>query len=98
MGKVALLPCDPNSRGKYLDNRELPHNYMADFTLMGFVVDRYHEAIAVLAGSKYRLDEQEGGTDIAITSPLDLLEIKAILTANNISCDFSDIADTIYQA
>ena len=98
MGKVALLPCDTNSRGKYLANRELPNNYMADFTLMGFVVDRYQEAITVLTKSRYRLDEQEGGTDIAISTPLDLLEIKEILTANNISCDFSDIADTIYQA
>jgi hypothetical protein len=40
MGKIALLPCDINSRGKYLSNRDLPQNYMADFTLMGFVVDR----------------------------------------------------------
>lgn len=98
MGKVALLPCDTNSRGKYLDSRELPNNYMADFTLMGFVVDRYQEALTVLTKSRYQLDEQEGGTDISIRTPLDLLEIKALLTANNISCDFSDIADTIYQA
>ena len=98
MGKIAILPCDINSRGKYLGNRELPNNYMGDFTLMGFVVDRYQEALTLLTKFSYRLDEQEGGTDICIDSPLDLQEIKALLTANNIRCDFSDIADTLYQA
>ena len=98
MCKIALLPCDINSRGKYLGNRELPNNYMGDFTLMGFVVDRYQKALTLLAKSNYRLDEQEGGTDISIDTPLDLQEIKALLTANNIRCDFSDIADTLYQA
>ena len=98
MGKVALLPCDIYSRGKYLNNSVLPNNYMADFTLMGFVVEHYQEALTLLAKSRYHLDEKEGGTDISIDSPLDLLEIKALLAANNISCDLSDVADTIYQA
>lgn len=98
MGVIALLPCDINSRGRYLGNKQLPNNYMADFTLMGFVVDRYQEAIALLSSAGYRLDEQEGGTDISIDTPRHLPEIKALLTANNIRCDFSDIADTIYQA
>jgi hypothetical protein len=98
MGKIALLPCDMNIRGKYLGNRELPDNYMGDFTLMGFVVDRYQDALALLAHSSFRLDEQQGGADICINTPQDIQEIKAILTANDIRCDFSDIADTIYQA
>ncbi len=98
MGKIALLPCDINIRGKYLGNKELPDNYMGDFTLMGFVVDRYQEALTLLTNSRYRLDEQQGGADICINSPKDIQEIKTLLTANNIRCDFSDIADTIYQA
>ena len=98
MGKIALLPCDMNSRGKYLCNRKLPKNYMGDFTLMGFVVDRYQEALTLLTKSNYRLNEQKGGVDIYIDTPQDLQDIKALLTANNISCDFSDIADTLYQA
>ena len=98
MGKIALLPSDINSRGKYLCNRELPNNYMGDFTLMGFVVDRYQEALTLLTKSNYRLNEQKGGVDICIDTPQDLQEIKALLTANNIRCDFSDIADTLYQA
>lgn len=98
MGKIALLPCDINNRGKYLGNRELPNNYMGDFTLMGFVVDRYQDALTLLTSAGYRLEEQEGGTDICIDNPMHLREISALLTENKISCDFSDIADTIYQA
>ena len=98
MGKIALLPCDIKSRGIYLGNKELPKNYMGDFTLMGFVVDSYREALTLLISAGYQLDEQEGGTDICIDTPLCLTEIKALLTANNIRCNFSDIADTFYQA
>lgn len=98
MGTIALLPCDIKSRAKYLGNRELPSNYMGDFSLMGFVVDRYQDACSLLATAGYRLDEQEGGTDIRIDDPLHLPKIKALLTANNIRCNWSDIADTLYQA
>ena len=98
MAKIALLPCDVESRGIYLGNRELPDNYMGDFTLMGFVVDRYHEAFKLLTSAGYRLDEQQGGADIYVDTPLQLPEILNLLAANNIHCDFSDIADTLYQA
>lgn len=98
MGTIALLPCDIKSRGTYLSNRDLPSNYMSDFTLMGFVVDRYHEALSLLISAGYRLEELEGGTNVSIDNPLHLTEIQTLLTANNIRCDFSDIADTLYQA
>ena len=98
MGKIALLPCDIKSRGIYLGNKELPQNYMGEFSLMGFVVDSYQEAITLLTSAGYQLDEQQGGTDISIDTPQQLPKIKAFLAANNIRCEFSDIADTFYQA
>ena len=98
MGKIALLPCDSCSRAKYLGNKALPDNYMADFTLMGFIVGQYRRALALLTSAGYRVDEQETGADICIDNPHTLQEIKALLTANHISCDLSDIADTLYQA
>ena len=98
MGKIALLPSDCRSRGIYLGNKKLPDNYMADFTLMDFVVDRYQEALTLLTLEGYQLEEQIGGSDICIDDAKRLQEIKTLLTANNIRCDFSDIADTFYQA
>lgn len=98
MGTIALVPCDCHSRAKYLGNRELPDNYMADFTLLGFVVGQYQQAVALLTAAGYRVEVQEGGADIRINTPSMLQEIKTLLTANHISCDLSDIADTLYQA
>lgn len=98
MGILALVPCDIHSREKYIGYRKLPTNYMADFTLMGFVVDRYQEARTLLISAGYSVDEKAGGSDIRINSPRHLMEIKSILTAHNIQCDFSDVADTLYQA
>lgn len=98
MTKIALLPADSMSRGQYLCNRELPVNYMGDFTLMGFVVDRYQDAFILLAAAGFRLDKLEGGADICIDNPQCLPEIANLLAASDIRCDFSDIADTLYQA
>jgi len=98
MGKIALLPSDTHSRGKYLERRKLPDNYMGDFSLMGFIVDRYQEALTLLRNFKYQLDVHKGGTDIYIDTPQDLQNIKTLLIANNIRCDFSDIADSLYQS
>ena len=98
MGKIALLPCDINSRGESLDNMVLPSKYMEDYSLMGFIVDRYQEALTLLTNNSYQLVEQKGGADIYIDTLLDLQKIKSLLRANNIRCDFSDIADSIYQA
>jgi hypothetical protein len=98
MGTIALLPCDVNSKAKYLASRTLPPNYMEDFSLMGFVVDRYNEALNLLILHSYQLEKQKGGVDIYIHTAEDLQKIRSLLNANNISCDFSDIADSIYQA
>lgn len=98
MFTVALLPYDTVSRGAYLCNRDLPANYMGDFTLMGFLVDHYQAALALLTSSGYRVAEQQAGADIFIDAPRRLPEITAFLAAHNIRCDLADIADTLYQA
>lgn len=98
MGKIALLPCDIQSKGKYLEKRKLPDNYMEDFSLMGFVVDRYQEALSILTNYSYQLDVHKAGTEIHINTPQDLQKIEKLLKANNVRCDFSDIADSLYQA
>ncbi len=59
MAIIALLPGDTKSREIYLGNKELPQNYMGDFTLMGFVVDSYQEALTLLTSAGYQLDELE---------------------------------------
>ncbi len=98
MFTLALLPSDFESRGIYLCSRQLPANYMGDFSLMGFVVDNYPDALKLLISSGYQVDELDGGADISIDTPESIPEIAAFLAANHIRSDLTDIADTIYQA
>lgn len=98
MGTIALVPCDCRSRALYLDSRILPDNYMADFTLPGLVVDQYRQSVTLLQSAGYTVEEQQGGADICIDTPAALQRIHVLLRANHISCDFADIADTLYQA
>ena len=98
MAMIPLLPADIKIRERYLNSCPLPVDYMGDFSLMGFVVDRYEEARALLLAEGIRLSRQQYGTLIIIEGPAKILEISRLLSLNNIYCTFSDIADTLYQA
>jgi hypothetical protein len=82
----------------YLDNLDLPDNYMGDFSVMGFVVDQYDSAAALLASQGYQLKHVKGGAEIPIHAAGQLLNIRSILTKEKIACEYADIADTLYQA
>jgi len=97
MVKIALLPEDINSRASYLSGR-LPRRYMEDFSLAGLVVDRYEEACSLLSDRGYKLREEAGGLEISLVTCQQLPALMSILTAHQIHCELSDIADTIYQA
>lgn len=98
MSTIAVCSEDMGSRAVYLQGKKLPVNYMEDFSLMGFVVDRYPEALSLLRSQGFILKETEGGADIHVDSPEELREIQTSLTAKNIRCSFTDIVDTLYQA
>lgn len=98
MHKIALCPNALESRGKYLGHRELPDNYMGDYTVMGLVVDCYDKAVALLKSSGYQLEQVDGCNELVIDSPNQLPIIQNILAAEEIYCEYSDIADTLYQA
>ncbi len=98
MAIFPLLPADIKRRERYLDSLTLPVDYMGDFSLMGFVVDRYEEACTLLLADGRRLNRHTHGSHIIIEGPANILEITRLLTSNNIYCTFSDIADTLYQA
>ena len=96
--KITVLPDDLHSRAIYLERQELPDFCMGDFSIVGFVVDRYRQALMLLQSAGYRVDEQEIGSEIFISSPSALPEIQAMLQEGSVRCDFADIADTLYQA
>lgn len=98
MAIFPILPADIKSREMYLDSRPLPVKYMEDFSLMGFVVDRYTEACALLLAAGYHLSQHQYGSDLVVEGPAKIVEISSLLMSNNINSTFSDIADTLYQA
>lgn len=98
MTKIAILPIDAACRAEYLGSRQLPVNYMSDYSLMGFVVDRYSEALELLSSSGYHLDKLQFGAEILIQTPRNLTEICSLLARNSIQCDLTDIVDSLYQA
>lgn len=72
---------------------------MGDFSVMGFVVDRDDAAVALLTSRGYQSKQVESGVEIRIEGGSgQLLDIRNILSTENINCEFSDIADTLYQA
>jgi len=98
MAIVALVPFDSKSKSLYLESRGMPLHYMGDYSVMGFVVDHFRQAFVLLKKAGYQLSRRGSGADILISSPRQCAEIRALMVYNNIACDYSDIADTLYQA
>lgn len=98
VNRIVLCHNDAVSRANYLQNLTLPDNYMGDYTVMGLVVDCYDDAVALLKLSGYQLEQIDGCNELVIDSPNQLPIIQNILAAEEIYCEYSDIADTLYQA
>jgi len=98
MKRVVLCHSAAQSRANYLQSQTLPDNYMGDYTVMGLIVDCYDDAIALLTSFGYQLEPKNGYSEVLIDSPKQLTIIKNILATEDIYCEHSDIADTLYQA
>lgn len=85
-------------RSEYLNSCTLTQNYMGDFTVMGFVVNRYNDSRSLLESAGYQLIEKYGATTIVFDNHRSLLDIKALLAVHGIRCTYLDIADCFYQA
>ncbi len=98
MIKIAISPRDAIHRAIYLSTSQLPLNYMGDFSVMGFMVDPYEQAIEILNAAGYVLKKKETGVILYVQNSAVLPEIQALFIKNKIYSTYSDIADTIYQA
>lgn len=98
MKKVVLCQNTSTSRANYLQKLTLPPNYMGDYTVMGLVVDCYDKAVALLKSLGYQLEQVGSCNEVLIDSPGQLSVIQGIFATEKIYCEYSDIADTLYQA
>jgi hypothetical protein len=66
--------------------------------VLGIIVDRYHESLALLHDSGFTIEKLAAGSMISLEDRSSLGEILGLLSDNLIRCDYKDIADTFYQA
>ena len=98
MGKIALLPKGLHERAEYLDGLGVPDKYMEDYSVLGIIVDHYHESLALLLDSGFAIEKLAAGSMISLKDRSSLGKILGLLNDNLIRFDYKDIADTFYQA
>jgi len=98
MIKIVLIADDCRSKAAYLETCRLPDFYMEDFSIQGFAVQQYDNARDLLRCAGYTVLDKRGSADIIIDHVGQLRAIRSLFEQNGIQAEFSDIADTIYQA
>lgn len=98
MARIPILPDNQQELEKYLGKQHLPRNYMEDFSILGFVAEKFEAALTLLAANGFEMQIHNIGAEIDITSSSEILTIRDLLLAHDINCSYRDIAETIYQA
>jgi hypothetical protein len=80
-----------------LENKYLPANYMADFTVLGLVVDRLDAALRVLKVKKFEVHQNPDGFEININGTGRMAEVVELLDRKGIDYTLADIVDQVYQ-
>ena len=80
-----------------LKNRNLPANYMSDFTVLGILVDRLEAALKILNEHNFEVLGNRDGYQIKIDSTGRMPEISDVLSRGGIDVALADIADQVYQ-
>ena len=80
-----------------MGNKNLPANYMSDYSVMALVVDRLDAALRVLKEKKFEVQEKAHGFEITIDGAGRMPEIVSLLQQNSIDYAMADIVDQVYQ-
>jgi hypothetical protein len=80
-----------------LKNRNLPANYMSDFTVLGFLVDRLETALGILKEHNFEVHKNRDGIEVHIEAAGRMTEIADVLSRGGIDFALADIADQVYQ-
>ena len=80
-----------------IGNKNLPANYMADYSVIALVVGRLDAALRVLKDKKFDVRQKADGFEITIEGAGRISEIASLLQQNRIDYAMADIADQVYQ-
>lgn len=98
MLKIALVTNNNRCKANYLETLQLPTNYMEDFTKLGFTVINFEEAFHILQSAGIEVAKAATGAEIQLNNYSEIEAIQQLFSSHNLISDFSDIADTMYQA
>jgi hypothetical protein len=105
MGKMPILSQDGGkSAGDpkqpmacYPLNRPLPLFYMADYSVLGLLVDKLEDTVRVLRENKFSVGDETGDLEVTISHPGQLRDIIRLLEENGVECRINDVISGIYQ-
>ena len=80
-----------------MGNKNLPANYMSDYSVMGLVVGRLDAALGILKEKRVKVQKKAGGFEITIDGDGRISEIVSLLQQNSIDYAMTDIVDQVYQ-
>jgi hypothetical protein len=80
-----------------LENKNLPANYMSDYSVMALVVGRLDAALRVLKEKKFEVQEKADGFEITMDGAGRMPEIANLLHQSGIDYTLADIVDQVYQ-
>ena len=96
MGVLPLI--EKNSKQRLcLGNKDLPANYMADFSVMGLVVEQVEAVLRILKDKKFDVRKNAQDFEIAFDGAGQITELVNLLQQNRIDYTLADIVDQVYQ-
>lgn len=75
----------------------MPDFYMADFSLLGLMVDDYDRTLSLIRTRSLPLKKTSAGVEFPFKHSDQLQTLVCFLQSSGINCGISDIADQIYQ-
>ena len=105
MGKIPILAKDGGKSAKnpeqpmacYPLNRPLPLFYMAEYSVLGLLVDKLEETVRVLGENQFPVGDETGDLEVTISHPGQLRDIICLLKEHSIDCQINDVISGIYQ-
>lgn len=100
MGKIAIISSERaigNPQRQLLTDQSMPLDYMADFSVLGLLVDRLPEAIGLLEEHRFDIITENRCTKIVTRDLQHTREMFRVLEDGGFGYGFADIADRIYQ-
>ena len=100
MGKIAIISSErttENQQRQLLTEQSMPVDYMADFSVLGVLVDHLPEAIGLLEKHRFDVITENRCTKIVTRNLQHTRDMFRVLEDGGIDYGFADIADRLYQ-